>query len=78
MHALVITALLIVTPPGAEPENLAAFFTSDGPVLCDALAEALNREHPPELYVCQTEGVENAATNATYRGKGSVGSAWRL
>lgn len=50
-----ITAVLIVTSPGQPPENLATFFTADGPALCQALAEALNREHPPELYVCQTE-----------------------
>lgn len=78
MNALLITALLIVTEPGQPPENLAAFFSHDGPEMCQALARALNEDHPPELYVCQTEGNENVATHSSYRGKDPVQSSYRF
>ena len=52
MYAIV-TAILIATAPGAEPDNLAAFFTADGPELCAAVAEGLNSSKPTTLYVCE-------------------------
>lgn len=49
----VITAILIASAPGVTPDNRAAFFTEDGPQLCYALAEALNRSGTETLYVCE-------------------------
>lgn len=64
MFAALITAVLVVTPaPGGQADNFAAFFTEDGPAVCDAIAEVLNRDNPEMLFVCQKEGVGNATTN---------------
>lgn len=64
MQAALITALLVVTPAsGGEAENFSAFFTQDGPAVCEAMAEALNRDNPEMLFVCQTEGIDNADPN---------------
>jgi hypothetical protein len=52
MYAIV-TAILIATAPQTPPENLAAFFTVDGPALCTAIAEGLNSGKPETLYVCE-------------------------
>lgn len=49
----IVTAILIATAPGVEPDNLAAFFTADGPALCAAVAQGLNSSKPETLYVCE-------------------------
>lgn len=46
-----IFAMLVATAPGAPPDNLAAFLTEDGHVLCQALADGLNRTGTETLYV---------------------------
>lgn len=52
MQALIF-AMLVATSPGQAPDNLAAFLTEDGPVLCQALADRLNRTGTETLYVCE-------------------------
>lgn len=49
----IVTAILIATAPGVEPDNLAAFFTADGPDMCQAVAEAMNSSKTETLYVCE-------------------------
>lgn len=49
----VITAILIATAPGAEPDNMAAFFTDVGPELCRTVAAEMNRSGTETLYVCE-------------------------
>jgi len=49
----VIFAMLVATEPGSPPDNLAAFLTEDGPQLCQALADGLNRTGTETLYVCE-------------------------
>ena len=64
MYAALITAMLVVTPAdGGAAENFASFHTQDGPMVCDALAEVMNRDNPELLFVCQKEGLENADPN---------------
>lgn len=52
MYAI-ITAILVATAPGLPPDNLAAFFTDDGPALCAAVAKAMNNSGTEILYVCE-------------------------
>lgn len=54
MQALIF-AMLVATAPGQVPDNQAAFFTEDGPELCAALAEALNKSGTETLYVCEVD-----------------------
>lgn len=54
MYAL-ITAILVATSPGTPPDNLAAFFTVEGPALCAAVAEAMNDSGTETLYVCEVK-----------------------
>lgn len=54
MQALIF-AMLVATAPGQAPDNQAAFFTEDGPELCAALAEALNKSGTETLYVCEVD-----------------------
>lgn len=52
MQAMIF-AMLVATAPGTPPDNLAAFLTEDGPQLCRALADGLNRTGTEILYVCE-------------------------
>lgn len=52
MQALIF-AMLVATAPGQQPDNLAAFLTEDGPQLCQALADGLNRTGTEAIYVCE-------------------------
>ena len=64
LGAALITAALVVTPAqGGPAENFASFHTEDGPLVCTALAELLNRDNPELIFVCQKEGLENADPN---------------
>ena len=58
MQALIF-AMLVATSPGQPPDNLAAFFTEDGPILCAGLADALNSSGTSTLYVCEVIHDEN-------------------
>lgn len=53
MYAIV-TAILISTTPGAPPENLATYFTTDGPAMCYAEADRRNDRDDSTLFVCKT------------------------
>lgn len=53
MYAIV-TAILISTTPGAPPENLAAYFTADGPGMCIAEADRRNDRDDSTLFICKT------------------------
>lgn len=49
----VITAILIATTPGLEPDTKAAYFTAEGPKLCYDTADKLNDRDDSTLYVCK-------------------------
>lgn len=49
----VVTAILIATAPGSPPENIAAYFTAQGPQMCYAAADKLNDRDDSTLYVCK-------------------------
>jgi len=48
-----IMAMLVATAPEHEPENVAAFFTEQGPELCALMAEAMNNANTDTLFVCE-------------------------
>jgi hypothetical protein len=54
MQALIF-AMLVVTVPGQEPDNLAAFFTEEGPELCRLMADALNKTGTEAIFVCEVD-----------------------
>lgn len=52
MYAIV-TAILIATTPAQPPENIAAYFTANGPQMCYDEADRRNDSDSQTLYVCK-------------------------
>ena len=52
VSATVTAVLMSMATPSAEPESFAAFFSHDGPQVCEALAVAMNEDQdkPQGLY----------------------------
>lgn len=55
MNTFIITAILVATAPGQQPDNMAAFFTPDGPTMCYVLADKLNDADTDVLFVCEVD-----------------------